>query len=78
MLLTFAKAEALRRGYRSIYLSTNAEMTESLVFYPQIGYVEYKREQEAGADGSSMPRILHEVVRRSGKLANICCVVQVQ
>ena len=49
-LLTFAEQEALRRGYRSIYLCTNSKMTENQVFYPRIGYVEYERKSEAGFD----------------------------
>ncbi|MEP7057949.1 MAG: GNAT family N-acetyltransferase [Caldimonas sp.] len=47
-LLQFAEQEALRRGYESIYLCTNAKMTENQVFYPRIGYVEYDRKLEAG------------------------------
>jgi GNAT superfamily N-acetyltransferase len=39
-LLQFAEREAIRRGYDSIYLVTNAKMTENQVFYPRIGYVE--------------------------------------
>ena len=42
-LLQFAEQEALRRGYDSIYLCTNAKMTENQVFYPRIGYVVYDR-----------------------------------
>ena len=49
-LLEFAEKEALRRGYRSIYLCTNSKMTENQVFYPRIGYVEYERKNEAGFD----------------------------
>lgn len=33
----FAEAEALRRGFRAIYLCTNSAMTENLLFYPRIG-----------------------------------------
>ena len=49
-LLRFAEREALRRGYDSIYLCTNAKMTENQVFYPRIGYVEYERSFSAGYD----------------------------
>ncbi len=49
-LLEFAEQEALRRGYRSVYLCTNSKMTENHVFYPRIGYVEYERKQETGYD----------------------------
>ena len=49
-LLQFAEHEALRRGFDSIYLCTNAKMTENQVLYPKIGYVEYDRKLEAGYD----------------------------
>ena len=49
-LLVFAEGEARRRGFRSIYLCTNAKMTENQVFYSKIGYVEYERKIEAGYD----------------------------
>ena len=49
-LLQFAEAEAIRRGYASVYLCTNAKMTENQLFYPKIGYVEYDRRTEAGYD----------------------------
>ena len=49
-LLVFAEGEARRRGFRSIYLCTNAKMTENQIFYPKIGYVEYERKIESGYD----------------------------
>ena len=49
-LLVFAEEEALRRGYRSLYLCTNAKMTENQVLYPKIGYVEYERKIDQGYD----------------------------
>ncbi len=49
-LLEFAEAEAVRRGFTSIYLCTNSRMTENQVLYPRIGYVEYDRKTEAGYD----------------------------
>lgn len=49
-LLVFAEHEARRRGFASIYLYTNAKMTENQVFYPSIGYVEYDRKFDAGYD----------------------------
>ena len=49
-LLQFAEQEALKRGYNSIYLCTNAKMTENQVFYPRIGYVEYERKLDGGYD----------------------------
>ena len=47
-LLQFAEQEALRRGYTSVYLCTNAKMTENQTFYPRIGYVERERKRESG------------------------------
>ncbi len=49
-LLEFAEAEALRRGFTSIYLCTNSKMTENQVLYPKIGYLEYDRRTQAGYD----------------------------
>ena len=49
-LLLFAEREAIRRGYRSIYLCTNVKMTENQAFYPKIGYVEYERKLDQGYD----------------------------
>jgi GNAT superfamily N-acetyltransferase len=49
-LLQFAEREAIRRGYESIYLVTNAKMTENQVFYPRIGYAKYERKFDAGYD----------------------------
>jgi GNAT superfamily N-acetyltransferase len=49
-LLQFAEQEALRGGFDSIYLCTNAAMTENQVLYPRIGYVEYDRRHDAGYD----------------------------
>jgi GNAT superfamily N-acetyltransferase len=49
-LLQFAEQEALRRGYDSIYLCTNARMTENQIFYPRIGYVEVDRKLDQGYD----------------------------
>jgi GNAT superfamily N-acetyltransferase len=50
LLLQFAEQEALRLGYDSIYLCTNARMTENQIFYPRIGYVEYDRKLDKGYD----------------------------
>ena len=49
-LLEFAEAEALRRGFASIYLCTNSRMTENQRLYPRIGYVEIDRRADAGYD----------------------------
>lgn len=40
-LLQLAEREALRQGYRSIYLATHEKMVENRALYPKIGYVEY-------------------------------------
>ena len=42
-LLQFAEAEARRHGYDSIYLMTNAKMTENQALYGRIGYVLFDR-----------------------------------
>jgi ribosomal protein S18 acetylase RimI-like enzyme len=49
-MLRFAEQEAMRRGYDSIYLCTNAKMTENQILYPHLGYVEYERKHQAGYD----------------------------
>ena len=47
-LLSFAEAEARRRGLPAIELYTNVAMTENLALYPRLGYVETERREEAG------------------------------
>src|ERR1700751_2068352 len=47
-LLTFAEAEAVRRGYREIRLNTHQTMTENQRLYAAIGYEETGRGTEAG------------------------------
>ena len=47
-LLIFAEQEALRRGFDSVYLCTNAKMFENQVLYPKVGYVEYDRKHSEG------------------------------
>jgi ribosomal protein S18 acetylase RimI-like enzyme len=47
-LLTFAEAEAVRRGYSEIRLYTHRTMTENQRFYAAIGYEETGRGTEAG------------------------------
>lgn len=51
-LLDYAEAEALRRGYDSIYLYAQEIMTENVALYERIGYVEYARRVELG-----LPRV---------------------
>jgi GNAT superfamily N-acetyltransferase len=45
-LLEFAEAEARRAGFDSIYLYTHEQMTENLVLYSRIGYVESDRRSQ--------------------------------
>lgn len=47
-LLQFAEHEAVRRGYKSIYLCTNEKMIENQAFYLRIGYIEYDRKYHGG------------------------------
>jgi ribosomal protein S18 acetylase RimI-like enzyme len=47
-LLTFAEAEALRRGYREIRLYTHETMVENQCLYAAIGYEETGRGTEVG------------------------------
>ena len=47
-LLTFAEAEALRRGYREIRLYTHLTMIENQRLYAGIGYEETGRGTDAG------------------------------
>ncbi len=49
-LLAFAEQEAVRLGCSSVYLCTNARMTENQAFYPRLGYVEYERKIDDGYD----------------------------
>ena len=49
-LIQFAESEAVRRGYKSIYLCTNEKMIENQAFYPRIGYIEYDRKYDGGYD----------------------------
>lgn len=65
-LLEFAEREARRRGFASVYLCTNSKMTENLVFYPRIGYVEYDRKNQAGYD-----RVFYRKALRPGDLAGM-------
>jgi GNAT superfamily N-acetyltransferase len=50
VLLEFAEAEAVRRGWHEIRLYTNAMMTENIALYERIGYVETARVTEKGFD----------------------------
>jgi GNAT superfamily N-acetyltransferase len=48
MLLDYAEAEALRRGWNAITLYTNALMVENISIYTARGYVETGRRTEKG------------------------------
>ncbi len=50
LLLQFAEAEALRRGYRELQLYTNALMHENIALYRRSGWVEYARGHQDGYD----------------------------
>ena len=45
-LLEFAEAEARRAGFDSIHLYTHEKMTENLILYSRIGYIEYDRRSQ--------------------------------
>ena len=49
-LLMFAEGEAMRRGFDSVYLCTNAKMFENQILYPRVGYVEYDRKHSEGRE----------------------------
>jgi ribosomal protein S18 acetylase RimI-like enzyme len=48
LLLTFAEAEAMRRGYRQVRLHTHQTMVEDQRLYAAMGYEETGRGIEAG------------------------------
>jgi GNAT superfamily N-acetyltransferase len=50
LLLAFAEAEALRRGYHEIRLYTHQTMVENQRLYASMGYEETGRSTEAGYD----------------------------
>jgi GNAT superfamily N-acetyltransferase len=58
LLLEFAEAEAVRRGWRDIRLYTNALMTENIELYRRIGYFETARLTENGFDRVYMTKSL--------------------
>jgi len=47
-LLAFAESQARDAGIGALELYTNQHMTENLVFYPRLGFVEVGRGEEAG------------------------------
>lgn len=48
ILIDFAEAEAVRRGYSEIRLYTHECMTENIAMYPRLGYEESHRVTEKG------------------------------
>jgi len=47
-LIRFCEDEGRRRGCECVLLYTNAKMTENLLIYPRLGYVEVGRRTENG------------------------------
>lgn len=47
-LLQHAERTAVERGFNSIWLVTNAVMSQNQVLYPRIGYVEFDRRHDGG------------------------------
>ncbi|HET6507432.1 MAG TPA: GNAT family N-acetyltransferase [Baekduia sp.] len=47
-LLAFADDEARRRGLGEVRLYTNAAMSDNLIFYPKLGFVEAARYEQHG------------------------------
>jgi ribosomal protein S18 acetylase RimI-like enzyme len=58
ILLEFAEAHAMHRGWREMRLYTNALMTENIALYRKIGYVETGRVSEKGFDRVYMTKRL--------------------
>jgi len=58
ILMNFAEAEAVRRGWNEIRLYTHALMTENIALYRRIGYVETGRVTEKGFDRVYMTKPL--------------------
>lgn len=48
LLMQFAEAEAVRRGFGRVKLYTNEAMTENLSIYHHLGYTEVRRSEEDG------------------------------
>ena len=58
ILLEFAEARAVHRGWHEIRLYTNALMMENIALYRKIGYVETARVTEKGFDRVYMTKRL--------------------
>jgi len=63
VLIEFAEAEALRRGFRTISLYTHALMTENIALYRRVGFIETHRINEKGYDRVYMTKPLARVDR---------------
>ncbi len=50
MLMDFAEAEALRRGWQAITLYTHALMRDNIAIYAARGFIERERRHEKGFD----------------------------
>jgi GNAT superfamily N-acetyltransferase len=58
LLLDFAEAEAVRRGWNAITLYTHVRMVENIAIYAGRGYVERDRRSEKGFDRVYMEKKL--------------------
>jgi ribosomal protein S18 acetylase RimI-like enzyme len=58
LLLDFSEAEAMRRGWDTVTLYTNALMTDNIAIYAARGYVERARRTEKGFDRVYMEKQL--------------------
>jgi GNAT superfamily N-acetyltransferase len=63
-LLEFAEAEASRRGFSEVRLYTNAAMSDNLVMYPKLGYIEAARYEQSGFARVLFAKRLDAVQRR--------------
>ena len=61
-LIAFAEAEAQRRGHVELRLYTHATMTENIVLYRRLGFVETGRGQQAGYDRVFMTKPIEPMV----------------
>ncbi len=57
-LISFAEAEARRRGFGEIHLYTHALMSENIALYRRIGFVETHRGNQKGYDRVYMTKRL--------------------
>jgi GNAT superfamily N-acetyltransferase len=57
-LIAFAEEEARRRGYRELRLYTHEKMSENIVLYSRLGFVETGRGRQAGYDRVFMTKRL--------------------